>query len=73
MFFNPIEPNGFTTYVMNSRECADKIINTFQDALNMDYDAEDALNYAVRSNGINKDDLTASDIEYINEIVNQLI
>lgn len=73
MSFNPFEPNGFTTYVMNSAEIADNVIETFERAINMGMEPTDALSYSLQSNKVNEDDLLSVDIERINARINELI
>ena len=67
--FNPFNPNGFTTYVMQSAESADAVINTFEQAFAAGMNSDEALTYALQSNGIRQENLTFTDIERINRKV----
>ena len=70
--FNPMNPNGFTLYVMNSAETTDKIIDRFEDALADGMECADALGYAFQSVGVTPDDLTGTDIDRINRKIEAL-
>ena len=70
--FNPYNPNGFTTYIMNSSESVDKIIATFENAIKSGMDPQDALSYAVKVNNIQESDLTIADKNRINRKVEEI-
>lgn len=67
--FNPFNPDGFTTYVMQSSESTDAVLNTFEQALAAGLDLNEALNYAFQVNGVQQENLTLPDIERINKRV----
>ena len=61
MDFNPIEfpMNGFTTYVMNSDQLVDQVVQDFESYIAEGVEPQRALNYSLIN--INEDDLTSSD------------
>lgn len=67
--FNPFNPDGFTTYVMQSSESTDAVLDTFEQALAAGLDLNEALNYAFQVNGVQQENLTLPDIERINKRV----
>lgn len=67
--FNPIVPNGFTTYVMDSAQRTDAVIQTFDQAFAAGLSSQEALNYALQANGVKQENLTFPDIERINRKV----
>lgn len=67
--FNPFNPDGFTTYVMQSSESTDAVLNTFEQALAAGLDSNEALSYAFQVNGVQQENLTLPDIERINKRV----
>lgn len=67
--FNPFNPDGFTTYVMQSSESTDAVLNTFEQAFAAGLDSDEALNYAFQANGVQQENLTLPDIERINKRV----
>lgn len=67
--FNPFNPDGFTTYVMQSSESTDAVLDTFEQALAAGLDLNEALNYAFQANGVQQENLTLPDIERINKRV----
>ena len=67
--FNPCEPNGFTTYIMNSGELVDKIFKTFKESMSAGYDWVDALNWGYNFNHITLEDLTFSDQQRLKNLV----
>lgn len=71
--FNPFNPDGFTTYVMQSSESTDAVLNTFEQALAAGLDLNEALNYAFQVNGVQQENLTLPDIERINKRVEAIV
>lgn len=71
--FNPFNPDGFTTYVMQSSESTDAVLNTFEQALAAGLDSNEALNYAFQVNGVQQENLTLPDIERINKRVEAIV
>lgn len=61
--FNPMgQPlNGMTTYVMNSDEKADEVIDNFKNAVNAGIGFDEALRTALRDARMSMDDFTAQD------------
>lgn len=67
--FNPFNPDGFTTYIMQSSESTDAVLDTFEQAFAAGLDSNEALSYAFQANGIQQENLTLPDIERINKRV----
>jgi len=69
--FNPMaqQLNGFTTYIMNSDETTDAIIETFENAIAEGLSSNEALQYALRYHNVSLDDLTYVDRNRINRKV----
>lgn len=67
--FNPITPNGFTTYVMDSSQRTDAVIYSFEQAFAAGYGSQEALNFALQTNNTSLDSLTYIDVERINRKV----
>lgn len=67
--FNPITPNGFTTYVMDSSQRTDAVIHSFERALAAGYGSQEALDFALQTNNTSLDSLTYIDVERINRKV----
>lgn len=71
--FNPCEPNGFTTYVMNSSELVDKIFKTFKERISCGEDWVAALNYGYSINNINFEDLTLYDQQRLKSLIEEYL
>ena len=61
--FNPMasQLNGFTTYVMDSSEKADEIIDYFEKAIAAGIESDEALKQALRNSKVALNDLTYID------------
>ena len=72
--FNPSasQLNGLTTYVMNSSEETDQIINDFENAIAQGLNSDAALEFALKSNRIQMTDLTYSDRNRIEKKVEEI-
>ena len=67
MLFNPMDPNGFTMYVMQSAEYTDTILEKAESCVTQKHtSASGAVKMAMLTNHISESDLTESDIDKIN-------
>jgi hypothetical protein len=64
--FNPMGPSPMSMYVMQSEMDTDKVIRTFEQALQMGYNPGDAMIAAMQQNNVRESDLTAFDIDRLN-------
>lgn len=71
MLFNPMEPNGFTMYVMQSDEYKQKIVDTATSFMEDGWDAENAVELAMKFLHIGYCDLTDTDQEYIENFIKE--
>jgi uncharacterized protein with von Willebrand factor type A (vWA) domain len=71
MLFNPMQPNGFTMYVMQSGEYRDKIIESANRFMRQGIPANMAVKQAMNWERIDESDLTDSDINYINDFIKE--
>ena len=64
--FNPMGPSPMSMYAMQSKMDTDKVIRTFEQALQMGYNPGDAMIAAMQQNNVRESDLTAFDIDRLN-------
>lgn len=67
--FNPIGPSPMAMYVMQSEMDTDKIIRTFEQALQAGLNPNDAMITTMQQNNVRESDLTAFDIDRLNRHV----
>ena len=72
--FNPMEPNAFAIYVMQSEEYRDQIIDLarkyyYEEGLDM----EDSIKAAMYELNVNPDDLTIEDREEVISLIKEEI
>lgn len=72
MEFNPCEPNGFTTYVMNGAESADTIIKIIRSCVANGMGGNAAMDYAFDVMGLEPEDLPSSEVRRIKTEVRKM-
>ena len=71
MLFNPTNPNGFTMYVMQSGEYRDKVVQAATRFMRQGFPANIAVKKAMDWEHVYESDLTDSDIDYINDFIEE--
>ena len=71
MLFNPTNPNGFTMYVMQSAEDTDKVLRDAARFMRQGYPVQHAVKQAMNWNHVYESDLTDSDIDRINDFIEE--
>jgi hypothetical protein len=71
MLFNPIDPNGFTMYVMQSAEYTENVLAAAERFLRQGVPADMAVKQAMHWENVFEYDLTESDIEKIDNWIEE--
>lgn len=70
--FDPCHPNGFTTYVMQSQQVTDQVIEDFEQYVRMGAEPVGALSAALINNDIELNEIALTDIERIRKKVEEV-
>ena len=71
MYFNPMQPDSFTMFIMQSGEYRDKILESAEHFMRQGTPANMAVKQAMRWENINESDLTDNDIAEINDFIEE--